>query len=166
MIPVQRHYTEGRVTLCVYVGAQDFPDLADYPVEYAYDADGRMTADANRGIASVEYNAAGLPWRVRFSDGALLTAVYDASGRLLQRTVQGAPLDSPYGQSVPRSWMPRRARPFEFEGSSLKHVHTPTGYLSGGSAFHFVRDHQGSVRQVVAVDGESAALCPFMKQDP
>ncbi|MCC8070557.1 MAG: hypothetical protein LIO90_01995 [Bacteroidales bacterium] len=122
--------------------------------------------DANRGIASVEYKAADLPWRVRFSDGALLTAVYDASGRLLQRTVQGTPLDSPYGQSVPRSWMPRRARPFEFEGSSLKHVHTPTGYLSGGSAFHFVRDHQGSVRQVVAVDGESAALCPFMKQDP
>ncbi|MCC8071091.1 MAG: RHS repeat-associated core domain-containing protein [Bacteroidales bacterium] len=139
-----------------FAGQPDIPYASGQFAALGYDADGRTVRDASRGVSSIYYNPLGLPSLVAFSDGSVIAQTYDAAGTLLERHVLETFL-APYGQEVTRSWTTRRAGPFEFEGSSLKRVHTPTGYLSGGSAHHFVRDHQGSVRQVVAVYASGSA---------
>ncbi|OWY22468.1 hypothetical protein C7N43_08655 [Sphingobacteriales bacterium UPWRP_1] len=52
--------------------------------EYAYDANGNMVMDANKGIM-IQYNHLNLPRTVTFADGKTITWIYDATGRKLQK---------------------------------------------------------------------------------
>ena len=45
----------------VYDGAMDFTDGANEVEEYAYDANGNMTMDLNRGIESITYDWNNMP---------------------------------------------------------------------------------------------------------
>lgn len=67
-----------------YTGAMDFKDGADKAVEYAYDANGNMTSDLNRGIVSITYNQLNLPQSVLFKDGHESRYTYAADGRKLR----------------------------------------------------------------------------------
>ena len=55
--------------------------------EYAYDVNGNLTKDLNKGIADIQYNVLNLPSTVSFSDGSTITYTYGADGTKL-RTVQ------------------------------------------------------------------------------
>ncbi|MDR0824396.1 MAG: hypothetical protein LBN74_04835, partial [Prevotella sp.] len=48
--------------------------------EYAYNKNGAMTKDLNRGIASISYNLLNLPETIQFMAGHSTTNSYDASG--------------------------------------------------------------------------------------
>lgn len=48
--------------------------------DYAYDANGNVTKDQNKGIASISYYFNNLPKQVTFNDGSYLQNVYDAAG--------------------------------------------------------------------------------------
>lgn len=84
----------------VIEGSMDFRDGADTATEYAYDANGNMTMDLNKGITGISYNMLNLPKRVTFADGHITEYVYDASGRKLRveykidKTRIFAPLES------------------------------------------------------------------------
>src|SRR5690606_12788604 len=54
--------------------------------EYAYDANGNMTADGNKGI-TVTYNHLNLPERVDFGNNKYIEYTYDATGAKLQQKV-------------------------------------------------------------------------------
>jgi uncharacterized protein RhaS with RHS repeats len=47
---------------------------------YSYDAAGRMTSDASKGITSISWNVLGLPQTVTFSSGAVINYSYAADG--------------------------------------------------------------------------------------
>ena len=68
----------------LYKGALDFTDNTEGGTEYTYDGDGRLTGDKNRGIAKIDYDAAGYPRRVQFMDGSVTEYVYTAAGEKLR----------------------------------------------------------------------------------
>lgn len=66
-----------------YKDAFHFVDGADKDVEYAYDANGNMTKDLNKGITAIEYNCLNLPKEVHFNSllrNKTITYGYDADG--------------------------------------------------------------------------------------
>src|SRR5690606_32674311 len=57
--------------------------------QYAYDENGNMELDTNKGIKSIRYNHLNLPTVIRFEPGSTLTNsisyVYDATGNKLEK---------------------------------------------------------------------------------
>ena len=66
----------------LYVRTQ-FQDRVQNEVEYAYDANGNMTRDANKGITQITYNSLGLPSWTYFGLSNAVAAEYDARRRKL-----------------------------------------------------------------------------------
>jgi RHS repeat-associated protein len=64
----------------------DFEDGNPTGVDYSYDANGNMTADANKGL-TITYNELNLPSRVQMAAGKSITFVYSATGQKLSQTV-------------------------------------------------------------------------------
>ena len=52
--------------------------------EYAYDANGNLTKDLNKGITRITYNVLNLPSVVTFSDASTITYTYTADGTKLR----------------------------------------------------------------------------------
>ena len=69
-------------------GCFKFKDAVQQDNEYAYDANGNLTKDLNKGIAGISYNCLNLPGAVTFIDGNRITYTYAADGTKL-RTVHG-----------------------------------------------------------------------------
>ena len=67
-----------------YAGAFDFHDEVNSSVEYAYNENGAMTKDLNKGITNIEYDLLGNPRKVTFSDQNSIEYVYAADGRKLR----------------------------------------------------------------------------------
>ena len=53
---------------------------------FTYDAAGRMTSDASKGITSITWNVLGLPQTVTFSSGAVINYSYAANGTKLRES--------------------------------------------------------------------------------
>lgn len=93
----------------MYVRTQ-FQDRVQNDTEYAYDANGNMTRDANKGITHITYNSLGLPEGIYFGFSNAATAEYDARGRKLATVYStGEPLGSIGYPSL------RDSLPFPFE---------------------------------------------------
>ncbi len=147
---------------CGFSGATDFLDGASASVEYTYDANGNMTSDANKGIDAISYNRLNLPQSISMGQ-YLFGFVHDSSGNLVQRTenhqkissvtpysIHGA--DAPNSTILPNPWLTDTVSycgPFKYGNGKLSRVNFPGGYISGDSAYHYIMDHQGNVRQVV-----------------
>ena len=112
---------------------------------FSYDAAGRMTADASKGISSITWNVLGLPQTVTFSSGAVINYRYAADGSKLRetRTVSSTTTTTDYtGNLILENGTRSRLL---FEG----------GYVSvSNSGYHFfISDHLGSVRVVANTSG-------------
>jgi RHS repeat-associated protein len=66
----------------------DFKDGASSPQEYTYDANGNLSADANKNIESIAYNHLNLPTKILFTGNREITFLYDAAGVKLRKTVK------------------------------------------------------------------------------
>ena len=64
-------------------GTFHFVDGADESLEYAYDANGNMILDMNKGIVSISYDVNNRPIQITFEDGRYIVYVYDAEGNKL-----------------------------------------------------------------------------------
>lgn len=71
-------------------GAMEFRDLADLPQEYYYDGNGSLVADANKGIAHIDYDNLNYPKRIQFTNGNTIEYVYAPDGQKLRATYQTA----------------------------------------------------------------------------
>ena len=127
-------------------GNTAFTDGAASQADYSYDAAGRMTSDANKGITSITYNAIGLPSGATKS-GATASWLYDGAGHKLRRTVNSGGIieTTDYaGNAV-------------YDGFSLAMLQIPGGYvtLSGTTpTYHYYqKDHLGSNRLVTRATG-------------
>ena len=69
------------------VSSMYFTDGANKVQEYAYDANGNMTRDLNKGISNITYNLLNLPGEITFSDGSKVKYIYTADGAKV-RTIE------------------------------------------------------------------------------
>ena len=168
----------------VYDGAMDFTDGANEVEEYAYDANGNMTKDLNRGIESITYDWNNMPREITFTSGAKTRYTYDAAGRKLR-----AEYITPLTASANYATRPTPPRPPEppilppgppsppatistvcyhgdcvLRDDSLERVLTPNGYIASDTLHYYIKDYQGNVRSVVRQDGavvESNEYYPY-----
>ena len=131
-----------------YVGAFNFKDGANTGSEYAYDANGNMTADKNKGISSITYNTINLPQKITFSDGKTTEYVYSYDGTKLQ---------TKHTTSVPQtSTTTTYSGNLIYENGALKRLLVDGGYVTFNGTtpkYHFyIQDHLGNNR-VVADEG-------------
>lgn len=113
--------------------------------EYAYDANGNLTKDLNKGISSIQYNILNLPNVVTFSDGSTITYTYAADGTKF-RTVHkigSTTTTTDYCGNV------------VYKNNGLKYLLTAEGYvsLSDNKYHYYLKDHQGNNRVVISQTG-------------
>ncbi len=71
-------------TASAYGGGFEFKDAVKQDNEYAYDANGNLTQDLNKGIEDIQYNCLNLPRLVKFKDQSTITYTYAADGTKLR----------------------------------------------------------------------------------
>ena len=118
--------------------------------EYAYDNNGNLTKDSNKGITSIAYNSLNLPSKVTFSDGSTIVYTYAADGTKLRtvHTISGTSTQKDYCGNV------------VYENGVQKMLLTEEGYvdLSNSSYYYYLKDHQGNNRVVVSSGGTVAEV--------
>ncbi|MGM9823092.1 MAG: hypothetical protein ACI30Q_01845 [Muribaculaceae bacterium] len=63
-----------------------YPGAGDFSTAYAYDANGNMTRDLNKGISNITYILLNLPGEITFSDGRKVKYIYTADGAKVRTT--------------------------------------------------------------------------------
>jgi RHS repeat-associated protein len=71
-------------------GAMEFRDGSTSGTEYYYDGNGSLVADANKGIAMIEYDNLNYPRRIQFTNGNTIEYVYSPDGQKLRAKWQTA----------------------------------------------------------------------------
>ncbi len=125
----------------------DFLDGTNTTDDYAYDANGNLTEDKNKGITNITYNYQNLPVTVtKGSDN--ITNIYDANGNLLQKTINDGSTTTVY----------RYPGRFVYKDNKLQHYYHQEGrsrWLEDSTKFKddfFIRDHLNNVRTTVTAD--------------
>ena len=120
---------------------------------YAYDANGNLTQDLNKGIAvgNLQYNLLNLVRQITI-DSSTLAYYYDASGQKHQLVYSNT-------ADVTKSESTRYAGSIEWEGNHLKRIATGEGqYIyntsSTGEYQYYLNDHLGNTRVVVSDSGK------------
>ena len=126
-----------------------FANGASTSNEYTYDANGNLTKDSNKGIASITYNSLNLPQVVTFSNGNTITYLYAADGRKLRtvHVVNGTTTTTDYSGNV------------IYESGIQKLLLTEEGYVNlanSNTYYYYLKDHQGNNRVVVSSSGTVA----------
>ena len=133
------------VGTAAYAGGFEFKDGVKQADEYAYDANGNLTKDLNKGITDIQYNFLNLPNKVTFSDGSTITYTYTADGTKLRTVcmIGGVTTTTDYPGNV------------IYENGVTKLLLTEAGYvtLNDNKYHYYLQDHQGNNRVVVNESG-------------
>ena len=146
LIGNQLSCVEDAVSTAAYGTNSAFVNGASAAGEYAYDINGNLTKDLNKGIADIQYNVLNLPSTVSFSDGSTITYTYGADGTKL-RTVHkigSTTTTTDYCGNV------------IYENGTQKLLLTEEGYinLTGTQQYHYyLKAHQGNNRVVINQSG-------------
>jgi RHS repeat-associated protein len=118
-----------------------FNDQANNTTEYAYDTNGSMTKDDNKGISNIIYNMLNKPKEITFTNGRILKYAYSAAGTKLK-------MEEWMNTTLVRTT--DYLGGFVYEDSALKFFGTPEGrVVKNGTAFEYeyaIADHQGNTR--------------------
>ncbi|WP_412985788.1 DUF6443 domain-containing protein [Pontimicrobium sp. IMCC45349] len=112
--------------------------------DYAYDANGNMIEDKNKGITSITYNHLNLPSTVTFANGSI-SYIYDASGVKLKKTVNDN------GTLTTTKYAGNFIYEEDGTGENLRFFSHPEGYVEpdgqGGYDYAYqYKDHLGNIR--------------------
>ena len=133
------------VAASAYNGSFEFKDAVKQANEYAYDANGNLTKDLNKGISNISYNCLNLPSVVTFSDGSTITYTYAADGTKLKTVhkIGSTTTTMDYCGNV------------VYENGVQKLLLTEEGYvtLSDSKYHYYLKDHQGNNRVVINQSG-------------
>ena len=133
--------------------------------DFYYDSNGNMTADLDRDIVTIRYNAIDLPDTVQFKNGSTIIYHYLADGRKIkaQYTTSYSAIIVPRGETLASMDLTIRAMssmsawngPLEYIGSpfacdSLIRIHNRYGYYDCREKEfrYYATDYQGNVRTV------------------
>lgn len=141
----QLNRVDDAVTASAYNNGFEFKNGASAANEYAYDANGNLTKDSNKGISNISYNVLNLPSVVTFSDGSTVTYTYSAEGiklRTVHKTGSATTTTDYCGNVI-------------YENNTAKLLLTEEGYVSlNDNKYHYyLKDHQGNNRVVVNQSG-------------
>ena len=132
-------------TASAYGGGFEFKDAVKQDNEYAYDANGNLTQDLNKGIEDIQYNCLNLPRLVKFKDQSTITYTYAADGTKLrvEHKIGGSTTQTTYCSNV------------IYEDGTAKCLLTEEGYVSlDDRKYHYyLKDHQGNNRVLVNKNG-------------
>ncbi|MGV3502984.1 MAG: DUF6443 domain-containing protein [Adhaeribacter sp.] len=113
--------------------------------EYAYDANGNLVTDRNKGITAISYNHLNLPLLISFGEKGSLAFDYSAAGVKLRKIVQ---------QAGKPEMVTDYAGGFVYQNDTLQFTHTAEGralFRAPGSRqdwtyeYHY-KDHLGNTR--------------------
>ena len=132
-------------TASAYGGGFEFKDAVKQDNEYAYDANGNLTQDLNKGIEDIQYNYLNLPRLVKFKDQSTITYTYAADGTKLR-------VEHKIGNSTTRTTYCSNVI---YEDGTAKCLLTEEGYVSlDDREYHYyLKDHQGNNRVLVNKNG-------------
>lgn len=121
-------------------GIGDFTD-GNTGTDYSYDANGNMTADANKDITAISYNRLNLPEQITFTGGRSINFLYDAAGIKLQKTVNDN------GDIKTTDYIGG----FIYQGNKLQHYAHEEGRVrqndQGNLVYdYYIKDHLGNTR--------------------
>ncbi|WP_154662271.1 DUF6443 domain-containing protein [Vaginella massiliensis] len=132
--------------------ASGFKDGTNTGNDYAYDENGNLTKDFNKGISEIKYNHLNLPTEVIWNSNKRIHYAYDANGVKLRKIV----ID---GTKVTTT---DYLGGFQYKNNDLQFFPTSEGYVnvvtnkvSGGRTYNYVynyTDHLGNVRLSYAWD--------------
>ncbi|MCC6836850.1 MAG: fibronectin type III domain-containing protein, partial [Cytophagales bacterium] len=121
-----------------------FKELIEAANEYAYDKNGNMTKDDNKGITAITYNYLNLPQQVNKGATDYVVYTYDATGRKLKQQVYG---------STPKTT--EYLNEFIYENNTLQYILHEEGRIVADNSpgaprpweyqYH-LKDHLGNVR--------------------
>lgn len=129
-------------------------DTAD---DYAYDANGNMVYDQNKGITNITYNHLNLPVKILFATGNSIEYLYTAAGSKVKKTIVENP-------------KPVRTQEYSsgivYGNGVLEAIPTSEGYVKntvtgGSNVFNYVfnyADHLGNVRLSYTKNQSTGAL--------
>ena len=137
-----------------------------YNPRYAYNANGAMTGDLNRGITNVKYNILNLPENITVSTettkGSVLN-VYDANGTKLRETVASSPLVyySPIvGIAIFSSEVETNITNYlenkVYKNGVLSRILFDGGYIENDTYHYYERDHLGN--NIAVISGSNGSL--------
>ena len=133
------------VAVSTYNGGFGFKDGVKQANEYAYDANGNLTKDLNKGISNISYNCLNLPSVVTFSNGSTIVYTYAADGAKLKTVhkIGGTTTTTDYCGNV------------IYENGVQRLLLTDEGYvtLDDGKYHYYLKDHQGNNRVVINLSG-------------
>ena len=132
-------------TASAYGGGFEFTDAVKQDNEYAYDANGNLTQDLNKGIEDIQYNCLNLPRLVKFKDQSTITYTYAADGTKLR-------VEHKIGNSTTRTTYCSNVI---YEDGTAKCLLTEEGYVSldDWEYHYYLKDHQGNNRVLVNKNG-------------
>ena len=134
-----------------YGSSTNFRDGIRSSAEYAYDLNGNLIQDLNKGIARIRYNCLNLPSAIEFTDGRTISYLYSADGTKLEAI-------HAMGDSVTTTDYCGKAI---YENGSLdKILLDGEGFVSFADdvsySYHFfLKDYLGNVRVVYNEDREA-----------
>lgn len=138
-----------------FKGAFHFVDGADKDTEYAYDANGNMTMDLNKGITKIKYNVRNLPQIIRMKITDDLSQTEEEKEIRLYYDADGGKRAVEYSDDEYTAYTENRI----FENGELKYLLFEGGYASFENgkdkpSYHFyIKDHLGNIRIVADEQG-------------
>jgi RHS repeat-associated protein len=137
----------------------DFRDGNTVGNDYTYDANGNLTSDKNKGIASILYTHQNTPYEINIPGKGKISYVYNNLGEKLKKIV----IDSATG--VTTTWM--YMDNFVYKNDTLQFLTTEEGRARydtaqispEASSFRydfFLKDHLGNVRMVLTEEKDTA----------
>jgi RHS repeat-associated protein len=152
MDQLRYHYTGNQLDYVSDASSNEagFKDGNTNSDDYAYDGNGNMMQDLNKGITAITYNHLNLPHKVTFDNGDYINYLYDAAGTKLR-------------QEVFKNGTFEKATDYVgamiFENDELQFVQTSEGRLVPRAVEHsndfeyqyHLKDHLGNVRSTFAV---------------
>jgi len=131
----------------------DFKDSHTTTGDYAYDANGNLTKDLNKAIASITYNHLNLPETITVTGKGMIRFTYDAIGNKLRKTV------TDNTTSPATTTTTDYINGFVYQNDSLQFFPTEEGRVryvpahgTTAAAYvydYFVKDHLGNTRVVL-----------------
>ena len=136
-----------------YFGLHEFRELDGHTVsDYAYDANGNLTTDANKRIATIKYNMQNKPYLILFTDGRKIEFIYDASGNLLKKNITDVSANTQIDYIGELEYHNNVLMYANNPEGRIRPVPIPQSGLDTSIAFeydYFIKDHQANVRSVV-----------------
>ncbi|WP_313609275.1 DUF6443 domain-containing protein, partial [Dysgonomonas sp.] len=144
--------------------SMDFKNYSNVATEYAYNANGTMTKDLNKGITEIQYNSLNLPRQMDIKSPvaeARNEYTYSAGGQKLKVVQKWNPNYSTtpvIGSAINTATLTQTQTTDYvgnkiYENGTLKRILIDGGYIEGGVYHYYLTDHLGNNRVVLNASG-------------